>query len=139
VRENGLDAPMPDCALTFPLRLRCASVSALLASDELEAAVARAEGRAFERNQLMGIRLGELYVRMAAQGNRAQLLDIEQARDVVAQAEIFLSSAAPSDPRIGQLDAELRDLAQRVGKWQRRADAGRLNRFVDTVQSIIGH
>jgi hypothetical protein len=92
-----------------------------------------------ERNQLMGTRLGELYVRMAAQGNRAQLLDIEQAQDAVAQAEIFLSSAAPSDPRIGQLDAELRDLAQRVGKWQRRADADRLNRFVDTVHNIIGH
>lgn len=92
-----------------------------------------------ERNQLMGTRLGDLYVRMATQGNRAQLLEIEQAQDAVAQAEVFLSSAAPSDPRIGQLDAELRDLAQRVGKWQRRADTDRLNRFVDTVHNIIGH
>jgi hypothetical protein len=104
-----------------------------------QAKIAPALSAVAERNQLMGTRLGELYVRMAAQGNRAQLLDIEQAQGAVAQAEIFLSSAAPSDPRIGQLDAELRDLAQRVGKWQRRADAGRLNRFVDTVHNIIGH
>jgi hypothetical protein len=62
VRQNGPDMPTPvdpqngepgrrrpDCALTFPLRLRCASVSDLLTSDELEDAVARAVGRAFSR------------------------------------------------------------------------------------------
>ncbi len=62
MRENGLDPPMPadrqdgepgrrrpDGALTFPLRLRCTSVSDLLTSDELEDAVARGVGRAFSR------------------------------------------------------------------------------------------
>jgi hypothetical protein len=39
----------PHCALTFPLRLRCASVSDLLTSNELEDAVAHAVGRAFSR------------------------------------------------------------------------------------------
>ena len=41
---------LPDRALTFPRRLRCASVSqSALTSDELEDAVARALGRAFSR------------------------------------------------------------------------------------------
>ena len=62
VRQNGPDALMPvdrqngepgrrrpDCALTFPVRLLCASVSDLLTSDELEDAVAHGMGRAFSR------------------------------------------------------------------------------------------
>jgi hypothetical protein len=39
----------PDCALSFPLRLRCTSVRDLLTSDELEDAVARGVGLAFDR------------------------------------------------------------------------------------------
>ena len=103
-----------------------------------EAKVAQELTTVAKRNQEMGVRLEDLAVRLTMRGNRAQLLEIERAQRAVADAETFLSNASPSDPRVGQLDAELRDLARRVGRWQNQADVDRLNWFTENVRKIIG-
>jgi len=100
--------------------------------------VAAALSDVARRNQLVGIRLGDLYTRLAVQGKSAELAAIERGQDAVADIEKFLASASPSDPRVERLDAELRDMVSRVGKWQIQADSARLESFIAAVHEILG-